>query len=87
MTGPEAPLPPTPTPEPDPLRNARIRATYVVLGLVSAVVVADIVTRLIPGLGLSSNVDLGVLVTLMGGLVSLVGAGAVIRLFGGNGRK
>ena len=61
---------------PDPLERARIRAIYVVLILIAILAVLDAV-------GLAPHLDLGVFATLMGGLISLLGLGAVVRLVGG----
>lgn len=60
---------------PDPLERARVRAIYAVLGLIVVLALASIS-------GFASHLDLGVFATLMGGLVSLLGLGAVIRLVG-----
>lgn len=59
----------------DPLERARIRAIYAVLGLIVVLALASVS-------GFAPHLDLGVFATLMGGLVSLLGLGAVIRLVG-----
>lgn len=60
----------------DPLERARIRAIYAVLVLIVMLTVASLIPQL------QVHIDLGVFATLMGGLVSLLGLGAVIRLVG-----
>lgn len=59
----------------DPLERARIRAIYVVLALI----VADVTVSMT---GIAPKLDLGVFATLMGGEISLLGLGAVIKLVG-----
>ena len=56
---------------PDPLEIARLRATYVVLFLIVAL---SILAVLVP-----ERLDLGVFATLMGGLLGLLGLGAIVR--------
>lgn len=58
----------------DSLDRARIRAIYAVL--------AVIVLLALGGAFNVAHLDLGIFATLMGGLVSLLGLGAVIRLVG-----
>lgn len=59
---------------PSALDTARIRAIYVVLVLIVAYSVTDLVS--------SGSIDLGVFATLMGGLLGLLGLGAVVRFVG-----
>lgn len=60
----------------DALETARVRAIYTVLGLIIVLAVVSIIPQA------QVHIDLGVFATLMGGLVSLLGLGAVIRLVG-----
>ncbi len=63
--------------EPHPiesLERARVRAIYAVLGLIVVLAIGSSFDV--------ADLDLGVFATLMGGLVSLLGLGAVIRLVG-----
>lgn len=58
----------------DALDVARVRAVYAVLGLIIVFAGVDIATP--------ANMDLGVFATLMGGLLGLLGLGAVVRFVG-----
>lgn len=71
---PHAPAPSSPN-GPDPLERARIRAVYAVLIIIVASSAGTIS-------GYTPHIDLGWFATLMGGLISLLGLGAVIRLVG-----
>ena len=62
---------------PSGLDRAGIVAAYVFLGLIVALIAGSLT-------GLTMGVDLGVFGTLVGGLLALLGRGAVIRLFGRN---
>ncbi len=56
-------------------KTARIRAIYAVLALI-------VLSSLGAITGLASHLDLGWFATLMGGLLALLGLGAVIRFVG-----
>lgn len=67
--------------EPTPsLEKLRVRGGYALL----AVIVALAVTS---QTGATPNLDSAVFLTLMGGYLATVGAGAVVRLFNGKGDK